>query len=306
MIKVQDIVYARFQLPDLTKAEAYLKQFGLIPAHTSGEALYMRGLGKNPVCYIAHKGEPKFIGVGLKAASAQDLQTLAKEEDVKVLPREETGGGQCVRLTDPNGFQVEVVHGMEENAAQPAEAPLPFNAASAKTRLNQPVRYEKRPSHVKRLGHCVLEVKDYPESLAWYQSKLGLIISDQVYIGQEDMPAGAFLRCDCGAKPVDHHTLFLLGAPDGVAQFNHAAFEVENLDDLMLGHDTLREAGAKHFWGIGRHILGSQIFDYWRDPWGFTLEHWTDGDLFDNSRPPHNESIATLLGTVWGPPMPME
>ena len=28
-------------------------------------------------------------------------------------------------------------------------------------------------------------------------------------------------------------------------------------------------------------MLGSQIFDYWRDPWGHTVEHWTDGDLLD-------------------------
>ena len=33
-------------------------------------------------------------------------------------------------------------------------------------------------------------------------------------------------------------------------------------------------------WGIGRHVLGSQLFDYWFDPDGFEYEHYTDGDVF--------------------------
>lgn len=30
---------------------------------------------------------------------------------------------------------------------------------------------------------------------------------------------------------------------------------------------------------MGRHILGSQIFDYWKDPSRFTVEHYADGDV---------------------------
>ena len=40
-----------------------------------------------------------------------------------------------------------------------------------------------------------------------------------------------------------------------------------------------------HEWGVGRHLLGSQMYDYWRDTHGFTHEHWTDGDLLDASIP---------------------
>ena len=31
---------------------------------------------------------------------------------------------------------------------------------------------------------------------------------------------------------------------------------------------VLAARGYPHAWGVGRHILGSQIFDYWRDPFG--------------------------------------
>ena len=70
----------------------------------------------------------------------------------------------------------------------------------------------------------------------------------------------------------------------------------------MCGHDWLKEKGRRHEWGVGRHILGSQIFDYWRDPWGHTLEHWTDGDLLDapwgSRRRYHPGSAAHPMGST--------
>ena len=88
------------------------------------------------------------------------------------------------------------------------------------------------------------------------------------------------------------------------AGFNHAAFEVADLDDLMAGHERLKASGHTAEWGIGRHILGSQIFDYWRDPWGHTLEHWTDGDLFNAQDGSNTASLQDLLGVQWGPTPP--
>ena len=50
--------------------------------------------------------------------------------------------------------------------------------------------------------------------------------------------------------------------------YNHSAYEVVDVDALGMGQRVLREQGYKHAWGIGRHILGSQLFDYWNDPCG--------------------------------------
>ena len=32
-------------------------------------------------------------------------------------------------------------------------------------------------------------------------------------------------------------------------------------------------------WGVGRHILGSQVFDYWYTPDKFMIEHYSDGEF---------------------------
>ena len=54
-----------------------------------------------------------------------------------------------------------------------------------------------------------------------------------------------------------------------VKRYMHSAYEVADLDALAAGGEYLREQGYFRSWGIGRHIEGSQIFDYWRDPDGF-------------------------------------
>jgi catechol 2,3-dioxygenase-like lactoylglutathione lyase family enzyme len=145
----------------------------------------------------------------------------------------------------------------------------------------------------------VLGVSDFPAAKAWYQQRLGLIVSDEIYAGDESNALGAFMRCNRGSEFVDHHTLFLLGGQ--APGFNHAAFEIADWDSLMEGHYELQHAGYKHSWGIGKHLLGSQVFDYWRDPHDFLLEHFTDGDLMNESFGSHTAPIGKLLGAFWGP-----
>jgi catechol 2,3-dioxygenase-like lactoylglutathione lyase family enzyme len=301
-ININDIAYVRFSAPDLDEMEAFLTEFGMVRAQRSGDALYVRGLDGDPFLHVTHRGEPRFLAAGFEAASMRDLEILAREEKATIDPLDGPGGGSVVRLTDPDGFQIDVVAGGGSVARIDAPARSPINDASATPRLNAVKRLPKGPSHVKRLGHCVLNVRNFRESEAWYKSRLGLITSDEINLGSPDQVLGAFLRCDRGPIPSDHHTLFLLGT--GKPGFNHAAFEVVDFDDLMCGHDFLKQQGRRHEWGVGRHILGSQIFDYWRDPWNHTLEHWTDGDLLDAAWGSRSSTLQEALRTQWGPPPP--
>ena len=174
-------------------------------------------------------------------------------------PLDGPGGGQRVRLTDPDGNSVEVVHGRSPAAAAAPARALPYNTGSERRRLNQLQRVERGPARVKRLGHCVLRVSDFRKSEAWYKSRFGFLSSDEVYLGEPENVITAFMRCDRGDIPVDHHTFLCIGV--GEPGFDHAAFEVEDIDAVMLGNEHLREAGYDHHAGIGRHVLGSQVFD---------------------------------------------
>lgn len=301
IVKVEDIAFVRFRAPDLEEMRAFLLDFGFGCLEHDGK-LYARGSDGAPYLHITEAGDPGFAGLGFRAASRDDLVDLAAHDGVPVEAIEAPGGGYRVGLRDPDGNAVEVVAEQTWAKADAPPADTPINSIDKRRRLRAAVRFAPGPSTVYRLGHAVLNVSDFARSDAWYKERLGLLTSDQVEI-EPGAPFGAFLRCDRGDTPTDHHTLFLLQAPSGPG-FNHAAFEVAGLDDLMKGHSFLKSRQREHAWGVGRHILGSQVFDYWKDPWGHELEHWTDGDLFTAADPPGVAGLAELLGALWGPKHP--
>jgi hypothetical protein len=68
----------------------------------------------------------------------------------------------------------------------------------------------------------------------------------------------------------------------------------------------MKAAGYKHFWGIGRHVLGSQLFDYWCDDDGHQFEHYTDGDIFTAARETHYVPFSPGSIWAWGEDAPRE
>jgi catechol 2,3-dioxygenase-like lactoylglutathione lyase family enzyme len=303
IIKVKDIMFPRFTAPDLDQAETFLTDFGMERSARTDRALYMRGVDGEHHVHVTELGDPGFIGVTFEAQSAEDLSNLAGAEGLVVEPIGEPGGGQKVTLVDPDGFRIEVVHGVERLPQLAIDGPEVINDAHSKLRLGIEKRIRADRSHVKRCGHVVVNVTDFRASEAWYKERFGFLSSDDIYLGDESLVVASFMRCDMGPDTyVDHHTFLCVGS--GTPEFNHAAWEVCDLDDLMRGHDTLATKEYQHAWGIGRHILGSQIFDYWRDPWGRTHEHWIDGDLFTSAKPSGLHPAESALASQWGPQAP--
>ncbi|MGB5077395.1 MAG: VOC family protein [Sphingorhabdus sp.] len=302
IIKVEDIAHVRFAAPDLVAMRGFLEDFGMTCVEDGGR-LYGKGSDGRPFIHFTQPGEAKFLAVGFRAANVADLERLAAAEGVPVEDLDEPGGGKIVRLTDPDNYGVEVVAGQAKGKVTLPFSDPPRNTVATKSRLRSTVRLESAPAHVRRIGHAVLKVRDFRTSEKWYKDRFGFLTSDEVEAAN-DVPLGAFMRCDRGDKPADHHTLFLAQLP-GERGLLHAAFEVANFDDLMLGHQHLKSKKRDAAWGVGRHIMGSQVFDYWKDPFGNELEHWTDGDLFTAADPPNKMPMSALLAVQWGSPHPM-
>ena len=86
--------------------------------------------------------------------------------------------------------------------------------------------------------------------------------------------------------------------------FEHSAYEVVDLDAVGQGQQVMRAAGHRHMWGIGRHILGSQIFDYWFDPDGEQFEHYADGDVFTADYETRYSPFSSASIWAWGQDTP--
>jgi catechol 2,3-dioxygenase-like lactoylglutathione lyase family enzyme len=299
LVKVAGLAWLEFEKPDLDRAERFGTDFGFIVADRTPEMVLLRGRRAGAGCLVVRRGpQARFVGPAFAAAARGDLDRLARGMNGTVTAH---WGGHGVLLRDPSGFPVRVVHGVPDLAALPERAPLPLNFGPAPARANATQRPERRPAEILKLGHVVLGTTRFRAALDWYLDTLGLIVSDFLYLdGQRDRgPAMAFIRCDLGSVPADHHTLAMALQPQ--TGYVHSAYEVTDLDEVAASGEYLREQGYRHAWGLGRHIQGSQIFDYWRDPDKAMFEHYTDGDVFDATMPPGWAPLSRSGLAQWGP-----
>ncbi|MFD4196391.1 VOC family protein [Amycolatopsis thermoflava] len=303
VIKVHDLAWLEFEKPDLERAAVFARAFGFTPVLSTAHELHLRGTDPGAPCVLIRKGaRSRFLGPAFLAAARADVLRLAEATGRRVAKLPDTLGGVVVDLPDPAGLRVRVVSDPHELPALPPQEPHTLNFGHEVRRANAAQRPPRAPARVQRLGHVVLQTTKYRQTLDWYLEHLGLIVSDFLYHpGRRDHgPVMSFVRCDRGSTPADHHTLALTLGPAN--RYLHSAYQVADLDALAAGGEYLRDHGYHHSWGIGRHIQGSQIFDYWRDPDGFMVEHYSDGDMFDNTLEPGWAPMTASGLAQWGPP----
>src|SRR5436189_6156735 len=166
LIKVTDLAYGRLRAPDLDAAEEFLTNFGMVRAERTPSALYMRGTDPAHHIHVTEKGDPGFVGFAYHAASLDDLKRVAKASGASAVESiDEPGGGKRVRLKEPNGYQIEVLHGIETVPEIPvAETPM-NTGAQPLLRAGTLMRLRKSPTPVKRIGHGVMGTPKVKETV---------------------------------------------------------------------------------------------------------------------------------------------
>ena len=303
VIKAVDLAYGRLRSPDLDKQEEFLTAFGMVRADRTKNALYMRGTDAPHHIHVTGLGEPRYVGIAVHAAGMEDLDRISRVAGASAIEDiDEPGGGKRVCLTDPDGYQVEVVHGMAMLDLIPLSRPAVNSGNDKFRRKGELYRIERGASHIKRFGHFVIMSKNFEKTLGWYREMLGFRCSDEFYEGEKSNVVGSFNRLDRGEDYVDHHAFFCIrGEKSGL---NHLSYEAADIDDVMVGHEHLQQKGYQHMWGIGRHRIGSQFFDYWADPWGRVHEHWADTDVLNVHAPATLMERSAGIQGPWGQPIP--
>jgi catechol 2,3-dioxygenase-like lactoylglutathione lyase family enzyme len=258
------MAYVRLSAPDLGRMEAFLTDFGMVKVHRDEKRLYMRGVGDSPFLHVTELGEPGVIGFGYELRDPALLGEISKLPGATGIETPDApGSGQRVRLRDPNGLWVELVCARDRVERLPAR-PL-VRGPDGHARSSGSARVE-------RIAHTAYMTPDLPQAIAWYQGSLGVIPTDELYVGSTDNVIGQFNRVNLGETLVDHHVIFLLrGARAGM---HHVSYQVEGVDDIFFGFDHMHRNEHDHVRGIGRHALGSQIFNYWMSPYDQMHEHW--------------------------------
>lgn len=160
------------------------------------------------------------------------------------------------------------------------------------------------PAAIHKLGHFGYETDNYEATCAWYTTTFNFKPTDVLHApGKEDLDVASCMHLDLGAEYVDHHCLLLMRSEKPGTKIHHSSFEVEDIDTQMIGHQWLLNHDHELVWGIGRHVHGSQVFDYWYDSDRFIIEHYADGDLVNGDTSVHRAAAGNMA--VWGPPVPV-
>ncbi|CAJ2501856.1 Uu.00g047090.m01.CDS01 [Anthostomella pinea] len=312
-IQLVRLAHVYYMYKNLEKAVAFLNDFGFTEVKRTSDnnidKVYFRGYGSEPWLICAIKaGVNRFCGAGFVIESEEDLQiaadTLPRASGIYELGKDVPGGGKCVTFHDPvDDYLMHLVYGQETVAM--LDVPLPHEAVNYPTEKNRPVnktqRFKKRPAPVHKLGHFGVRTTNFAKAHEFYSSHFNFLASDLIH-DAEGVDRTVFYRLDRGEDEVDHHVFFFAEGPSYM--IHHSSFETHDFDTQVLGHDWLREKGYKNCWGVGRHVVGSQIFDYWYDPCGFIMEHYVDGDLVDATEPTHRSEASADSLHVWGPDVP--
>ncbi|OAL05585.1 Glyoxalase/Bleomycin resistance protein/Dihydroxybiphenyl dioxygenase [Phaeosphaeriaceae sp. SRC1lsM3a] len=309
-LRLKATAYVIYYHKDLAQAREFLLDFGLsIARETPGKEVHFAGYGEEPFVYIARQsdGDSYFGGAAYEVESQAELERAsALQYATEITSLDAPGGGEFVRLTDPVGHHVYLVHGQSKNKPQPPKLEkLVINYEDEKPRKGKFHRFQPGPALIHRWGHYGVTYPDgtYQQMYDWYTQNLALAPSDVVL--DDGKPVTCFFHIDRGLEFTDHHAFFFKRAKgDANPTVAHSAFEVHDFDIEQLGHNFLMSKGYENCWGVGRHVLGSQVFDYWFDPSKFIVEHYADGDLVNSQTVVSHVQAGPQTLKVWGPPVP--
>ncbi|KAF2799648.1 trihydroxytoluene oxygenase [Melanomma pulvis-pyrius CBS 109.77] len=319
-IFVTRLAHVIYQHPILDRAIEFLEDFGLIQECIEDSRVYLRGYDSQPYCYIAEQSPDNkrhFVGAYYVVKDFFELEKAAKHPTATgITSNQGPGGGKVVTLKDPyNGFIVGFLHGQTPRASQVSTKimdmeidPSKFNLAIEKNRMGGTRRFKEGASPVYKLGHygIVVPAHLYEKTLEWYTTTLNLEPTDMIYVPTTGKDVTCFCHIDLGEEYSDHHTFFVASDANALnAHPHHCSFEVNDFDTQSVGHHWLQKKGWTNCWGIGRHLLGSQIFDYWFDASGNIVEHYSDGDLVNKHTPVVRNAAAVNTLYVWGPNIPL-
>lgn len=295
---VFDLSFVHIGVKDMSNEAQFLIDFGLLPSAKEERHGWFKANESGPSCLlVTENSDKKFIGVGLSYRTEAEFEDASRKLSAHNVDLAGHKAGKHSCLADPDGNKITLgfcTTEAEIKAAVSSGIESDFGHKGNRSRSSRP-----RPSKVARLGHVVITTPN-PDFLSnWYRQNFGLMVSDEVLAGEELLLS--FNRLNRGDEYVDHHTIqFVKGPPTGV---HHISFEVETVDDLIVGSNFLAGKDYKQMWGIGRHLQGSQIFDYWIDPCGIMFEHWVDTDLLNSQDLPRRLQVEESMGP-WGPPLP--
>lgn len=147
--------------------------------------------------------------------------------------------------------------------------PLSFNMPGRTTRVDKRAKFYDRAEPL-AISHIVFGVPDCKVIEEFY-GRIGFVATDRYYSDR-----GVFLRA---SERGNHHNLFVMNIGGRKPKFNHVAFKVRDIHEVIGGGQFLNKNGWETAVGPGRHYISSGCFWYFKSPLGGALEYCADEDI---------------------------
>lgn len=164
-----------------------------------------------------------------------------------------------------------------------------FNSPSQPKRVNSRApRYEKAQPY--EISHLAIGVDDAGEAVKFYLERLGFLVSDRY------ADRGVFIRCSVEGN---HHHLFFMNGKAPGTRFNHLAFKVRDIHEVIFGGQHIDSQGWTTFAGPGRHRVSSACFWYFLTPFGGAWEYAADEDIVTEDWESTDFAAEAHIFTEW-------
>lgn len=291
---IHSIDHFGLQMPDLAAMQSFLQKFGLKPQSDDTGALQVRANGEEHIWARILPGPAKKMLFMSFNCFAQDFEAIRQQvtaAGADFIDPPAGGSDDGFWFADPDGIalQVKVGPNLQPDAKRPlASLDVPPGVQGAAYRSNAP---HVGPS---RLAHIALFVSDINASLDFYMRTLGVYLADR----SADVIAFTYGRHGC-----DHHLVAMVQSDAG--GLHHCSWEVNDVEHLGLIGEQVRAGGHTNQWGVGRHVLGSNWFNYIEAPGGgwweasFNIDYIPKDWEWATKDHPVEDSFY-----LWGPDVP--
>jgi catechol 2,3-dioxygenase-like lactoylglutathione lyase family enzyme len=283
IVGLEALVYG---VEDLARAAAFYDDWGLERTHEGAGAVDF-SLADGTQIRLRNAGDPTLPDAVVGGSTVREIVWgVASDGELRDLgaalgTRARITPDGTVRATDPLGYALAFVP-TTARALTPSPAAVnvvgSIGRRDSRAEAAEPYRVRQQ-----RMIHAVLWVPRKREEMrAFYCDVLGFHVTESV------TGVGWFLRAPLGH---DHHNLFLQTRGNN-AGFQHVAFEVRNIDEVMLCGRHMEAKGWRSHVGPGRHVAGSNVYWYFDNPGGGLAEVGCDIDyITDHWTPREHESI---------------
>jgi catechol 2,3-dioxygenase-like lactoylglutathione lyase family enzyme len=284
----------RFAVERLDDARRFASDWGLADAGSvDGAFLYRTRDGSEVEIVAADPSRPGRTPIGAASGICEITWGAADDASMSAIADElsrdrEVSIDATGMLRSVDDLGIGIAFRRRQRTTVPFDV-LPFNAPGQARRIDHRApRYERATPH--EISHIAINVNHAGEACRFYTERLGFHVSDRY------AERGVFMRC---AASGNHHHLFLMNGREPGIKFNHLAFKVRDVHEVIAGGQYIDAKGWVTFAGPGRHLISSANFWYFLSPFGGSWEYAADEDMVTEAWQPQDFAAVAHIFSEW-------